>query len=572
LIKSQINTLFLILFGLILSSRSWSMSVADDMTSRKYYKSKCLEIKAYTIGSEYSVECNLNYQFFNSKSESKYYSHSKAIGYGKVRIASYNMLHPGSLRSGFKDYSLLAKIINNWDLVAGLELLPVLGRDNRVNDSIVSFLNSAPGLLKELKTKLASISQDIESEEIYLLEKTRLEREIQKLNSLFKSTENLYRAPGYIKILKALRKLDPSWSLLLAPKGEAAEVNHVHEFVGFFFRGSRVRPIANEHCSEYKGKKGGSEIACIPNLRKSFMGIDTTEVFSRRPFLASFKSGNFDFSMVTSHVVYGSPDNLETMKKILMPSFGVSGYEDIGIGVTKQTYARWAEAKIILKLIENLRDQYYEQDIIYGGDMNLEAKNKYFKTLLREFPGQELFIHKETTISQPRYHNQGVPTKGLSRNFDHFIFDKEISHECLTSDNKNTTKVYPYYSGMVDSFINKNYKVRDDKFFDMNEFFSDLKGHEIEDKNEYVLLPNAENKIKKAQLAYRKKLQKLKKISSNTIVPDEYRLEERVSLFKQRVFTDQLTDQYFYRMYLELLSDHMPISMSCRNKLSDDDE
>jgi hypothetical protein len=555
-----------------MTAKVFALSISDDQASRRMFKKKCLEIKKYNVGSEYLVECNLNYHFYNSKSVSKYYNHAEAVSTGKVKIAAYNMLHPGSLRSSFKDFKLVANIINNWDLVAGLELLPVLGRDNRVNESIIEFLNGAPKALEELRAKLTKLPELYSDEVLFSEEKEKIEQEIQKIESLKISSKDVYRAPGYIKILRALRKLDKSWSLLLAPKGEAAEASHVHELVGFFFRGTKVKPILNEHCDEYKGKNGGAGIACIPNLRKAFFGEDVTEVFSRRPFLASFKSGTFDFSMITSHIIYGSPDDPEAMKKILNPSFGVDTSSNIGMGVTKQNYARWAESKIILKLIKKLRKFYYEQDIIYAGDMNLEASNSYFPTLMKDFPGEELFITKQTTLSQPRFHNQGEPTKGLSKNFDHFIFNKEMSYECLSSSNRSTAKVYPYYSGMVKRYLDKNYKIRDDKYFEVDEIFEEIKEANEEIKNEYVMLANSKTKMDIAQSAFKKELLKLKKISNNSIVPDYYRLDERVELYKKRVFTDQLTNQYFYRMYLEVLSDHLPISMSCRNKLKDDDE
>jgi hypothetical protein len=577
LFKSGFKIFFIFLIGLIYAAGLSAMTIVADKKSREKFRAKCYEIKKFGLTEKIAVECNLNYQLFNSKSSLKYYSHAKALKAGKVKISSYNMLHPGSLRSGFKDYKLLSLVINNWDIVASSELLPVLGRDNRINNTVIEYLEKAPKLIEKLEEKLEllNLMTIIEINSEATAEKRRIEQELEKLNKISTSTQGLYRVPGYVKILESLRKLDPSWSLLLSPRGDAAQETHVHEMIGFFYRATVVKPVVNEHCKEFKGKLGGKGIACIPNLRKSFMDKDMTEVFSRRPFLASFVSGEFDFSMLTSHVVFGSPDEPEEMRKILMPSFGVATYGGLGKGVTKQTYARWAEAKIILELMKRLREQYYEQDVIYGGDMNLQASDSFFKVLLKDFPGEDLFITGKTTISQPRYHNQGIPTNGLSKNFDHFIFNKKSSIECLTPTMKSTAEIYPYYSGMVSSHMDKAYKVRDESSFNIDEIYDDIgidKDNEVVEKAEYVLLPGAKSKMKKAQSAYRKTLEKLKKVSNGTIVPDHYRIDERMTLFKKRVFTDQLTDLYFYRMYLELLSDHMPISMSCRNRLTDDDQ
>ena len=544
------------------------MSITEDKAVRKTYQKKCLEVKKYVIGKKYSVDCNLDYQHFNSKAFSKFYKKSEATSVGKVRITSFNMLHPGSLRTAFKDLELVSKIMNEWDLVSVLELLPVLGRDNRHNESIIDFLERGPSLVEDLKSKIQKITFGPELSDLSPL--IELKNELSEIETSLKSAKELYRGPGYIKILTELRKLDPSWSLLLTPRGEAAEETHVHELVGFFYRSSRVKPIENEHCKEFKFDKV-KPFACIPNLRKNFMERDTTNVFSRRPFLSSFESGKFDFTLIASHVVYGSPDEPEKMKQILGPSFGVNTYEDIGKGVTKQTYARWAEAKIILELMTNLREYYYEQDIIYAGDMNLEAVNSYFSTLFKEFPGEELLIKDQTTLSQPRFHSQGMPTNGMSNNYDHFIFNRKHTRECLSSSNKITAKVIPFYKGTVESFIKKNYLIRKNKEFNVDEIIESI-SEDFKEKVDYVMLPGAATKVKSAQKHYRTELLKLRKVKNDRIVVDDYRVDERVELFKKRVFMDQLTNQYYYRVYLELVSDHFPITMNCRTKLADDDE
>lgn len=305
------------------------------------------------------------------------------------------------------------------------------------------------------------------------------------------------------------------------------------------------------------------------------MGRDTRNVFSRRPFMANFESGNFDFTMLTSHVIFTSPDDEEKMESILQPSFGVSSYEDIGTGVTKQTYARVAETKVILEFMQKLEKFYYEEDIIYAGDMNLTSSNNFWPSLLEEFKGAVLFIDQPTTLSQPRFHSTGEPTNGTSNDYDHFIFRKKETHECL-KNGESTAEILPYYSGEVYSYIKKNYLIRDPAEIVVNDIVDEvlgLNGEELDNESsDYTMIPGAKSKIKIRADIYEKELRNLKTIKNNKIVWDDYRYEEKMEFHEKRVFMDQLRNRFYYRVYAELISDHLPISMSCQNSSPDDDE
>ncbi len=554
---------FIFISGL-LANLAFAVTDKEDFERRVFYKEKCLEIKKYSVGSSFSVDCYHNYHHFNSKAHSYNYNASSARAQKNIKIAEYNLWHPGSLRSGFKDIPFVAKIMNQWDLVAATELLPVIGRDEENNNEVVEFLENGPGILEELMKTDGNDEQ------------------IAELKDNLEQAKKLYRAPGYLKILFELRKLDKSWSLLLAPRGEASEPTHVQEMVGFYYRSTVVKPIVNEHCDEYKGQYDGQAIACIPNLKKEFMGRDVRNVFSRRPFIANFESGNFDFTMITSHVIFTSPDEEDKMAEILMPSFGVKTYEDIGTGITKETYARVAESKIIIELMSKLREFYYEEDLIYGGDMNLNYGNGFWADLMKDFPGGDIFVSEATTISQPRFLSSGTPTNGVSNDFDHFIFDSKKSKECM-SGNKDTTEVHSYYSGKIQKYIKDEYLIRDPAEIVIDAIVEDVIGHEddvvdgldeVEDKEDYdySMIPGAKIKMEEKIDAYEKELKKLKTIKNGKVVWDDYRFKEKMSFFKRRVFTDQLKNRFYYRVYSELISDHFPISMSCKNTSSDDDD
>ena len=80
-------------------------------------------------------------------------------------------------------------------------------------------------------------------------------------------------------------------------------------------------------------------ITLIPN--SSYVVKDTDDVFEREPFIASFKAGNFDFTMVDNHI---KPDDAE---------------------------AELTQLKIV---INNIYDSFSEKDVIVVGDMNADGK------------------------------------------------------------------------------------------------------------------------------------------------------------------------------------------------------
>lgn len=481
---------------------------ADRLSIAKYRK-ECLLVKKYSIKRSFKVDCYNNYHHYNSAAFKSKYSKSAARSKGTVRVASYNLLHPGSQRSIFKDLKLMANIINRWDLVVGLELLPIVGRDQKNNDKVVSWLGSSVSASKSAKVAA------------------------------------LFRAPGYVNILKELRKLDKSWALLLSPRADSAKKGQVEELVGFFYRATRVKPIINEHCQEYKNKGDGFAYACLPNFRKSFMGRETTNVFSRRPFLASFESGNFDFSILGSHVIFGSPSNKTEMKKILKPSFGVDHYSDLGTGATSVTYARFAETAVTLEFMEKYKFYYDEQDIIYAADFNLTPSNKFWSKVFENFPGGRLYQKAATTVTLKKT-DDGKPTNGLSSSYDHFILDINETDECAGSSGKARVSSLNNYKGTVGKYIEKNYIIR---------------------KKGSLTQSATGKKIRSKRLSeFKKYLKSIYTIKNDKIQWDDYQYDERVKAYDTRLFASQLSNRTFYKVQQELLSDHMPIAINCSTK------
>lgn len=507
-----------------------TVSIADDTPVENslgddIYKTQCNEVKKFLVQDKFEVQCNRSYHHYNSESwKTRYRSGQK----GRVRIGNFNILHPGNTRTAFKDLEIVAKILNEYDVVSALELLPVIGRDAINNKSVAEFINQ----------------QD------------------EKGNEASKYYA-LYRAPGYYKILEELRKIDQSWALILSPVGDAAKSVNVQELAGFYYRSSKVKPIRNDHCHDYFNQVGVFSFACFPELGKKFMGKDVRNVFSRRPFLSSFQSGKFDFTLVTSHIVFNSPTDLEDMKRILNPSFGVDHYLDVSeTGFTQETYARFAESKIILDIISKLKKIYDEKDVIYLGDMNLEANNSFWSKLLSDYEGFSLLGDFSTTLAKSRYDARGYETLGLASNYDHFIInEKYTANECAT-DEEFLVDHQNFLKGKIFNLINKEYLIR-----------GDLRKSLVfkPDHYDYQMIKNGDLKIDKKSAQLEKELSSLMTVKRGEIVPDNYRVEKRIENFKRRVFYDQLKNDTFYRVFREVVSDHLPISIDCFTTKKDDD-
>lgn len=567
------------------TSVSFSKTPTLDHENNVSYREACEEITAFSVGNKFKVDCFHNYHHYNSEASQKYYSETRARNAGKVKMGSFNLWHPGTSKSGFKDYDLVAKVMNQWDIVAAQELLPIVGEDLRLNQLVLDFIKKGPELLEDKRQKI-SASRNLQ-------ERQRLEQELEDLISDLEQAPTLYRSPGYLKILEALRKLDPSWALMLSSRGEAAEAFHVHELVGYFYRASNVKPTVNTHCKEYKEQmKNGTPYACIPSFYENFMGRDTASVFSRRPFMASFESGSFNFTLLSSHVIFTSPRQPEKVQEIMRVAFNKPDYEDLGAGFNLATYARFAEVKLTLEFMQKFVNQYKNSNIIYMGDMNLESDNTFWPEVLKEFDGGQVFVDEATSMTQIRFRSGGIPSNGVTSNYDHFLFSPKLTPQCVNKEGQSDAKAFNFYKSWVHDYIEKEYLVRLDlpETIGLTNYVNrrELEAEEDNDMEpifgeddpgygsmpiaddfvtqHYELRPGAEEKISKKMREHVSLLEERKTIRYNKIVWDDSRYEQRLVTYKSRIFLDQLNDRTYYRIYYELISDHFPISMSCSTR------
>lgn len=520
----------------------------------------CQVIDLLLVKKEFKVECFGNYQHYGPTSKT-------AVHTGQVRIAGYNLLHPGTSKALFKDYALIAKIMNTYDVVAGMEILGTVGHDKVNNEAVLALLRGSPKMVADLTAMKEKTSNAKKRQEIDI--------RLAKLNADTRAAYSLYRGPGYFKILMALKKLDPSWALILSPRGDSALQGSVEEMVGFFYRASSVTPVANPHCHEYRDSDGGAPYACIINLGAKFMGKDHTQNFARRPFMGSFRSGSMKFSLLSWHVVFTFSGDEEAAKKLMNDVFNVDSPSELGVGINSSNFARFAEIKLTLDFMDRFTKKYNDQKIMMVSDTNVNASNAYWPEILKSFPGSSVLIEETSTVSPPRYLSDGKETNGVASSYDHFIFNKSTFASC------DEGQVYNYYKSDIQNDIEKKYMIRNRVKFspsrlklagfgaaiDQGILDGDIPAEDdpLPAKLDYPLSTAGEAQMNKIVNAYAQDLQALMTVKRNEVVSDEFLIQERIDGFKRRVFMNQLTNAFYYRFYQEVLSDHFPISINCKN-------
>ncbi len=533
------------LFILCFTQVSLAYTPEEDRLAIEEARSECERISNLVIGDDYQVECGELYQHFNKPSRYTYRPKGP-----EVKIASFNLYYPGSYKTIFKDFKLLAELMNQWDVIGAQELLNVMGQDAKHNADVLEFIESGDQLAETYKIKLGEAQEE---------ERDYWRERLSTLESDLVKAPSLYRAPGYVRLLNELRKLDPTWALVLSPRAEAAQDSHVQELSGFFYRGNKVRLRDNPHCETERAEAKQAKYACLPNLRASFMGRDLGQIFSRRPFLASFQSSNFKFSLLTSHIVFTSPSDEEMMRNILMPTFGVADYQELGEGATKAKYARFAELKVILEFMGRYRDSYRDGKIIYLGDTNIEQDNPFWEKILPSFPGSEVFVDEPTTLTQRRYTYSGVETNALASNYDHFIYSPAEVSEC------GGAQVFNYFNDSFMRKITSKYQIRSDELKLVKE--EDLQdGDVIDFQTDYEVNERYVYRRDRLMLSFDLELKSIYTIKDNRVVWDDYRYEDLLEVFDRRMFTEQLFDRTYYRFVIEAMSDHLPITLTCHSE------
>lgn len=538
-------------------------SAQDDKSKIFSYQARCELINQLIVGKEYKLDCFTNYHHYGATSKS-------SVSKNSIKIANYNLLHPGTSKALFKDYAMVANIMNRYDIVSGLELLATVGRDEQSNQAVVALIMGSADMVTKLRQQKEKLTDAAKIKE--------MDQKIVKLINDTRKSYELYRAPGYLRALQELKKLDPSWSLILSPRGDSAQIGSVEELVGFFYRANVATPVVNPHCKETAQEGSGLPVACFITLTKEYIDRDVVRHFARRPFMASFKARGSKFTLVSSHVVFTYSGDEEAEKDLMMKTFGVEGYKALGQGINAGNFARFAEIKNTLEFMNSYKEKYNDDRIMYMGDTNLVSNNAFWPEILKTFPGSELLIKDPTTISPTKFMANKKETEGVANDYDHFILDKKTFSEC------NDGEVFNYFKENIYKSVESRYVIRQEvvglhpKSFNLQEqtlaVSAEAEDHildgdipPIDDpatiKLEYPLTPAGQSKMDKFSANFEKYLNGLLTVKNNEVVSDDFQIKERIEGLKRRVFLRQLTNPYYYRFMQEVLSDHFPVALTC---------
>ncbi len=515
---------------------------------------RCQFLKKVAFSGK-NVECGEEYHHYNADAWKKYYNtkdvDASTGGRTKVKIASFNLLKLNGEQERLKRVDYLAAIMSRWDIISAVEIMPLIKKDIALNQKISYLLEYSKKRLSQLKRSLIPAqNRSLKKKKERLASEDdaakikKLKKEIKKIAAEIKElkvekselVENIdkapsvYRLPGYIDLLKALQKKHGKhWALILsgAPTGSSATSQ---EYVGFYYRADRVRPVVNEYCSDiFEGKK---VYACIPVFDAKWEMI-----FSRKPFVGSFESGNFDFTLLGAHVRFlaDKDDEInEYIRRKIMPE------DKIALADTN-VLSRFAEVKGTLRFMDRLRDLYNEKDLIYLGDLNLENSRSIdqeaWKYVLKSFSGGEFFGNLKTTISKQH---------GLASSYDHMIFDPQESKEC----DGEKIGAFNFLQSATFPQIKKDYL---------------LKGRS-----------NAQQKsvIEARSKDYSKRLESYLTVKRRTEIQTLFSLPDidlKLEEFQSDLFAVQSSNETINRLYQSLISDHLPIYLNCYSSGRDDD-
>lgn len=278
-----------------------------------------------------------------------------------LKVAAFNILRLGTNQSRFKRFDFLARLISKWDLVAVVEIMPTpLSRvDHNLGiDTITSPLDKATP------------------------EKAQL-------------VENSYRMPGYLSVLKELKKINSSWSLIMSaiPSGENIRS---YELSGFYYRADRVQNLPTTLC---QGKTG-----CLLHVPSEY-----DRLISRLPFVAKFHSGDFESTLLTVHSRFRAPqlDRLTTSERRLIDSYKI-------VGNQLEKY-RFIELDIINKALGSSR-----QEALFAGDFNLDYDSTPSSSNFRAWH-QALGAQSQVLVTEP---TSVSADGGLNNSYDHFVMHK----------------------------------------------------------------------------------------------------------------------------------------------------
>jgi hypothetical protein len=492
-------SMLMTLFG----SLSWAVSA--ELSAME--QSECaFAQQRYEFLSDDRAECNTDYLLFESG--------KKSAPSENLKIGSFNVIRLGTDASQFKRYDMTADIINDWDLVAVVEIMPTPAAYQAHNRSV-------DAVYEQLRTHQRNYADS-------------------SLKNYRKILADSYKMPGYLRLLKALRELDPSWSLILGPRA-TGDTSTSLEISGFYYRAGKVENIPSNFC---RGMRG-----CNLPIKSEWLSV-----VSRIPFSATFKSGNFQFRGVAVHLRFrenapeclegqqpkerntseDNPDNVTVNCAVFTPEARqwLDKFADVKDAKKRGRYIELGIFNEVLKVSK--------EEVIIMGDFNLEysdANNRgnnvdLWKRAIAD-EGKNVFVHEKTSISRKN---------GLKSEYDHFLFNKDRLSHCDASSAKSH------------SFL-MNLK---DPTSPLPELASLSETLHLRKTAPQILYDNFEQ-----QMAERKKLVSCT-AKDCMMAPffDPPDLTSIVETYNKRILNTP--ENIRYKVFEDLISDHIPIAMECK--------
>lgn len=343
----------------------------------------CLQNKSlYSRSGKWQADCAINYVHFYPDGIDRHKSEQHR---GKLRIGSFNVFHLGDNQAPLKSMTLMAQIMNQWDLVGAQELMPLSSEWATTNlkiHDLIANTNQINGPHEDWRAML----------------------------------------PGYLRLLNEMQKLDPSWALILQsePQGEASST----EMAGFYYRSTKVALKEWSYCRsdlsvDFRSNQNIPNYGCLVKVPK-----ERRELMSRLPFVAYFQSGTFDFVAVTTHVRFRPEDAKEALAQQEKELCALHS-NPTNCKIPKETVGRYYEVEATAAEFEGMQQVARDYDVIFMGDFNLAYDKKsqeLWKAALKSVPDYVVTQTEPTTLS--------IPAQRLASNYDHFIFNPQKTKEC----------------------------------------------------------------------------------------------------------------------------------------------
>lgn len=338
----------------------------------------------YRRTSHLASDCTVNYVHFYPDNIDPKGAESTN---GELRIGSFNLFHLGDNQSSMKHLGLVAKIMNQWDVVGAQEMMPLPGEWAAANQKIFELLADKSGQMVTFPYDNWSVAM-----------------------------------PGYLRLLVELQNLDPSWAVILqpAPEGEGSS----GEMAGFYYRSKKVRLKDWGYCPsdravDLKTNTQAGNYGCLLQIP-----ADQRRLMSRVAFTTYFQAGKFDFVGVTTHVRFRPTDTEAELKE--QTEDLCSFHENVAkCKPAKDEVGRFFEVTAIANQFKDIKQISGDNDVIFTGDFNLQDDPKskdLWEAALKPAPGFQVTQTGLTTLS--------IKAAKMISNYDHFILDPKATAEC----------------------------------------------------------------------------------------------------------------------------------------------